>query len=100
MAKSDAIDTRCQGTPLKCDQLWTLINGIRHQLSLSILLIPTKFGYVLSGSQRRTSLADISQVMLTIADDISTWDKYWRIELGGWGKFESIMDFEGQTKNY
>ncbi|KHJ87513.1 integrase core domain protein [Oesophagostomum dentatum] len=92
IAETDAADTYCPGILLGCDQLWTLVEGVKHQLPSGMHLISTKFGYVLSGVQRESGPSEVPQVMLTTANDLDTWDNYWKMES------EGIQEYKGPQK--
>ncbi|EPB66843.1 integrase core domain protein [Ancylostoma ceylanicum] len=70
---------------LGCDYLWNFMAPMgRMVLPSGLMLIPTKFGYVISGQQNMTTTKKTS--VLTIQGSIQEkdiWDSYWSLESSG-----------------
>ncbi|XGW10144.1 hypothetical protein V3C99_011987 [Haemonchus contortus] len=98
---------------LGCDQLWTFLESTspRYTLPSGLQLIPSKFGYLLTGmksppfgtagepNSNTTNLTIVANTILNFDDDLDRWDRYWTIDSSGICEFTGAKDAEKDAVN-
>ncbi|CAJ0609551.1 unnamed protein product [Cylicocyclus nassatus] len=79
---------------LGCDYLWELMENEKYNLPSGMHLIGTKFGFMLSGKQKKPVTKAVSTTLQTSSEDneLDIYDNYWKTESTG------IEEYTGTEK--
>ncbi|VDL64515.1 unnamed protein product [Nippostrongylus brasiliensis] len=87
---------------LGCDYLWNfLLPMSRLILPSGLVLIPTKFGYIISGQQTSNTTCEPRSVftVLQANSEKDVWDRYWSLESSGTEEYTGSQRTETQLIN-
>ncbi|KAK5984355.1 hypothetical protein GCK32_006031 [Trichostrongylus colubriformis] len=86
---------------LGCDYLWTFMMPMgKLTLPSGLQLIPTKFGYIISGWQPQEAVAAVTTLTtLNLKTEKDTWDRYWSLESSCTDEYTGSKHTELQQTN-